>query len=266
MSIGRVSDSDGRLDATWTMVQGVRVHARVSIAAGPHAEDVVLVHGLGVSSRYMAPLAERLATGFRVYAPDLPGFGKSDKLPHALDVPGLSDALVAWMDAAGIEEAALVANSFGCQIAVDAAARYPDRVSRLVLLGPTTGTAQPIPMQILCWLRIIPREPLSLALTIIRDCFDCGLLRIAWTLRHAGRDPIAQKISLVSAPTLVLRGDRDTIASAEWVDRLAAAAPNGRSGTFPVGGHAANFDAVDRFAVLVESFLREDGTDLEMAV
>jgi 2-hydroxy-6-oxonona-2,4-dienedioate hydrolase len=74
---------------------------------------VVLVHGLVVSSRYMVPTAERLTSHCRVFAPDLPGFGRNEKPPRALDVAGLSDALSAWMGELGLERAALVGNSFG---------------------------------------------------------------------------------------------------------------------------------------------------------
>jgi len=72
------------------------MHARVS--EGPTTEGsptVVLVHGLVVSGRYMLPTLELLAPAFRVYSPDLPGFGKSEKPPRVLDVAGLSDALAA---------------------------------------------------------------------------------------------------------------------------------------------------------------------------
>ena len=44
-----------------------------------------------------------------------------------MDIPRLADALVAWMDAAGLGRASFVANSMGCQIVVDAAFRHPDR-------------------------------------------------------------------------------------------------------------------------------------------
>src|SRR3546814_11433128 len=77
---------------------------------------VVLVHGLGMSSRYMAPPAQRLASDFRVFAPDLPGFGDSGKPAHILSVPELADALAEWMRVCGLSPAALVAHSFGCQI------------------------------------------------------------------------------------------------------------------------------------------------------
>src|SRR5215217_647908 len=68
---------------TWTDVPtlGCRVHARTWAGSpGEQRAPVVLVHGLGLSSRYLAPLGRRLAAlGHRVLAPDLPGFGRSPK-------------------------------------------------------------------------------------------------------------------------------------------------------------------------------------------
>ncbi len=54
------------------------MHARVSEDRSPEGRPaVILVHGLVVSSRYMVPTLRQLAPHYRVYAPDLPGFGKS---------------------------------------------------------------------------------------------------------------------------------------------------------------------------------------------
>ncbi|HYO82090.1 MAG TPA: alpha/beta fold hydrolase [Bryobacteraceae bacterium] len=68
----------GTLQERWAVVDGYRIFARVSErmqSAG--VPPVVLVHGLGVSSRYMVPLACSLARHFPVYSPDLPGFGEA---------------------------------------------------------------------------------------------------------------------------------------------------------------------------------------------
>src|SRR4051794_25652972 len=94
-----------------------------------HRTDIVLIHGLLVSSRYMLPTAHRLAAFSNVLIPDLPGWGRSSKPERALTVRELADAVVAWFDAVGLGRPVLVANSFGCQVAVDIAARYPDRVA-----------------------------------------------------------------------------------------------------------------------------------------
>lgn len=69
---------------------------------------------------------------------DLPGFGDTVK-PHDIpDVAGLATWLHAWIDSVGIEQPSLLANSMGCQIAVNFAARRPDRVRRLELAGVVT--------------------------------------------------------------------------------------------------------------------------------
>ncbi len=88
-------------------------HCRRDADARPRLGDprgraaVVLVHGLVVSARYMIPATKRLALRQRVYAPDLPGFGKSGKPAHVPGVPGLSDALDCWMMKLGLERTKL---------------------------------------------------------------------------------------------------------------------------------------------------------------
>ena len=70
------------------------MHACVSVDPAPAGSlPVVLVHGIGVASRFMVPIVELLAPYHRVYAPDLPGFGKSEKPAHALNLIELTDAL-----------------------------------------------------------------------------------------------------------------------------------------------------------------------------
>ena len=119
-----LNEQDQRLGRMWVNVGGLRVHARAATgAANADAPPVVLVHGLVVSSRYMIPLAERLAERNHVYAPDLPGFGRSDHPERPLDIVGLADALAGWMHAAGIASAVLIGNSLGCKIIADMALR-----------------------------------------------------------------------------------------------------------------------------------------------
>ena len=76
------------LVSRWTTVDGWSMHALVPADPSRHAgPPVVLVHGLGVSGRYMVPTAVRLARHLPTYVPDLPGFGKSARPPHALGIP-----------------------------------------------------------------------------------------------------------------------------------------------------------------------------------
>ena len=129
-------------------------------SALPGGSPLVLVHGLGLSGRYMLPVAEALARHHPVYLPDLPGFGDSAKPDRALDVPGLAEALAGWIRAAGLEPVALLGNSFGCQIIADLAARHPRLVERAVLQGPTTPPQdRPWLRQFVVWRQNQPFNP-----------------------------------------------------------------------------------------------------------
>jgi 2-hydroxy-6-oxonona-2,4-dienedioate hydrolase len=87
------------IQSQWTKIPGGTIHYRAVSAAADEFPVVFLIHGLIVSSRYMVPTAERLAPFCRVYAPDLPGYGKSYKPGKVLTLSELADALADWMDA-----------------------------------------------------------------------------------------------------------------------------------------------------------------------
>ena len=93
---------------------------------------VVLLHGLGASSRYWEPLAEA-SSGYAAVAPDLLGFGRSPKPPHAsYDVACHLEALAPLLPAG---PAVVVAHSTGAIVAAALAAARPRSVNALLLLG-----------------------------------------------------------------------------------------------------------------------------------
>jgi 4,5:9,10-diseco-3-hydroxy-5,9,17-trioxoandrosta-1(10),2-diene-4-oate hydrolase len=109
--------------------------------AGPGAgATVVMLHGGGPGSSAWSnfgPNVPVFARRFRTLAVDQPGFGKSDKPPVTGSYSTFSaDALAALLTSLGIEKAHLVGNSLGGGTAVRFALNYPDRVGRLVLMGP----------------------------------------------------------------------------------------------------------------------------------
>jgi pimeloyl-ACP methyl ester carboxylesterase len=106
---------------------------------------VVLVHGSGPGVTAYANwrlTIPDLAQHFHVYAPDMAGFGFSDKSgAHGMD--RWVDQLIGFLDALGLEQASLVGNSFGGGLAIKVAVEHPGRVNRLVLMG-ATGVEFPI--------------------------------------------------------------------------------------------------------------------------
>src|SRR5437879_2451153 len=94
------------LTSLWSRVGGLRIHALAAVNPPASSPVVVLVHGIVISSRYMIPTAELLAPLCRVYAVDLPGYGRSDKPPRVLCVPDLARALAEWLAVVGFPRAA----------------------------------------------------------------------------------------------------------------------------------------------------------------
>lgn len=219
----------------------------------------MLVHGLGVSCRYMVRLAGILAAGRPVYAPDIPGFGRSAKPRRTLDVPGQARFLASWMAAAGLERAAFLGHSLGSQAVADLAFRRPELVERLVLAAPTIDAAgRSVPRELLRLLVDVPREPFSLIPVVGADYLRAGPLRIFRTLRHALADRIEEKLPAIAIPTLVLRGERDPVVSGPWAEEVRRLLPRGRLAVLPGAGHALQFSFPRETAAVVEAFLAEE--------
>ncbi len=238
-------------------VDGLPVHARVLVDPVPDRSlAVILIHGIGVSSRYMVPTAERLAPYFRVYAPDLPGFGRSAKPSHVLNLTELADALDGWMQAVGLERAVLLGNSFGCQIIVEFFLRHPERVERAVLQGPTVDPkARTALQQIIRWQLDSPREPPSLGLVLIRDYRDCGVRRVVRTFQYALQDRIEEKLPHMQIPTMVVRGGRDPIVPQRWAEEATRLLPEGRLVVIPGAAHTVNYNSPLELARVARPFL-----------
>lgn len=240
------------------------MHARMSVGSVPDDRlPVVLVHGLGMSSRYMIPLAEHLAPHLRVYAPDLPGFGLSDKPPQALTVRELADVLAAWMHEIGVKRAAFVGNSLGCEVLVELAVVHPHLIDRLVLQGPTPDPeARGMARQIAGFFLIAPFERWSLAWVAFTDYVRSGIRRYLETLRSMVENHIGQKALLVSQPTLVVWGTRDYIVPYEFVTKLARSLPRGRLAVIPGAAHGINYSQPELFTAVLLPFLLDSRTRL----
>jgi pimeloyl-ACP methyl ester carboxylesterase len=246
-----------KLESLWATVAGRRMHARVSVhESGTAALDVVLVHGLGVAGRYMVPTAERLMPYCSVYAPDLPGFGKSANPPHVLNVPQMADALDAWMEAIGLNSASFIGNSMGCQVIVDLALRYPQRVQRVVLTSPTFDRKSRASFPALVWrlVKDVPWEPLSLSPIVVADFLSAGLIRIARTLRYGLLDPIEEKLPLMAVPTLVVRGEHDAVAPLDWIKLVADLIPSALYIVVRGACHAINYSCPGKLANIALQF------------
>jgi len=236
-------------------VGDLRVRAVVAGSGRP----VVLVHGYGVSGRYMLPLARVLAlSALCAYVPDLPRHAGRDGRGAGFGIGELADALGAWVEAVGLARPAFVANSMGCQIVTDLAARRPEQVGPMVLVGPTVDPARRgARRQLAGALRDAAREPLSLVALAVRET-GAGIGPLLSTARSALADRIEERLPLLEQPTVVVHGDADGFLGGDWAERVASLLPRGRLVVVPGESHAVHYTRPRLVARIVGDLLAED--------
>lgn len=249
----------GDLAAEWTATSRVLVgHWPMRYRSAGSGPPLVLVHGLGISADYWWRVATALAAGgYRVLAPDLPGFGRTPGPRRGLSVYDQADAILGWMEALGLGPAILVGHSLSCQAVIEAAATRPERVRALVLAAPT-GARRPFGLarQALALLRDVPRESIPLAVLVAQAYLRAGPRRLwgSWRM-GAEQDPLA-RADLVRAPSLVVVGRRDPVVPPDFAETLAAALPRGRVAWIEGAAHALVYDAPREFVRVILEFAR----------
>jgi pimeloyl-ACP methyl ester carboxylesterase len=121
---------------------GVRLRVTEQ-GSGP---SLLLLHGLFMDHSTWDAVVDALASRYRVVAPDLPGFGQSEKPPESRFPYGINTFSDAVLDLyAGLElgRAALVGHALGGAVAITLAARHPELISRLVLVDALCYPARP---------------------------------------------------------------------------------------------------------------------------
>lgn len=240
---------------------------------GGRGRPVVFVHGFGTEAAFnwqaQLPFAGRHV---RVIAPDLPGFGRSERPSDnciALQVAALAELL----DHLGLAHASLVGHSMGGWVSLAFAAAHAERVDRLVLVDAAG-------------LRFEPDMALERAL-LPASCDDVRLLLTAnfqrppWVpqfvlrdlVRLARREDVARRpllqrlvygsdhlddvLHAVRTPTLAVWGRTDPITPLAVGERLVATLPHARLVVFDDCAHSPNIEAPRRFNELAISFLAD---------
>ena len=143
---------------------------RVHHTHGGRGSPVLFIHGLG-SSGYLEWRfnLEAASDGHRVYAPDLPGFGRSEKPRARYGIPYFTRFIERYMEGRGLRSAVVVGASLGGRIALELALESPHLVRKLVLVN-ALGLGRPN-VQVSYGLVTIPRLGEAL-MKVARDALD----------------------------------------------------------------------------------------------
>lgn len=215
----------------------------------------VLVHGIGVSSRYFERLAAELRRFGAVIAVDLPGFGAAPRPERELSVEAGAALLAEFLRSEGLAGVVLVGHSMGTQFVVETAAVHPTGVAGIVLAGPVVDERARMPWQqgMRLWRDVLRETPV--ANWIVGT--DYARSGIRWYLTEL---PVMlgyrteQRLPLVSVPVLVIRGERDPIAPRGWSVRLTQAARDGRLVEVPGAAHVVQHRKAAQVARILADF------------
>ncbi|OUM44897.1 alpha/beta fold hydrolase [Arthrobacter sedimenti] len=213
-------------------VQVDNLTVRVLTTPGPDTarSPYVLVHGLGMTHRYLDRLRGELAADAVVHSIDLPGYGPDSQPRRELGVEDHAALIGEALTALGITSCTLVGHSMGVQFVTAVALQFPALAERIVLIGPVVDRRRRTVLQQAISLgHDTLRETPSANFTVYTDYLRTGM---RWYLRQLlpmMEYPLERAVERVQCPVLVVRGGRDPVARRRWCRELAERA---RFGSF----------------------------------
>lgn len=243
-------------------VNGADIFVRELGAEGPLVPPRLLVHNALSSSKIWARAMPLLAHHTRCLAPDLPGHGDSADIPADAAVPDMPHVLVDIAEECGMPVFDLIGASRGGGFALGLAARFPQHVRRLVLVGATGMPARLTPSG---GLRarydelVYDRDLMNHVRTAFaRD----GSRAVGYERRRAAaltsaqrRDGMEPLLHLITAPTLLVWGEHDKHVPLAWGQLMRDRLPNARLEVMRGIAHLPHYEAPAEFAALVNEFL-----------
>ena len=211
-----------------TEVDGLGIVMRRFEGPATGGRNYVLVHGIGVSSRYFQPLAVELARTGTVWLIDLPGYGSAPDPKRDVSITDHAEILGLALAQSGISDPVLVGHSMGCQVVSELAVRHPEVSQSVVLLAPTIERGKRTVLRQAARLSLdMLIEPLRANWVVLTDyVFRCGIPYYLRQLPHLLGDAIDERMPRLTARTLVVVGDRDRVVPERWGRELVELAPN----------------------------------------
>jgi len=280
---------ENNIEDGWVEVDGLRVRC---LKAGEGNVPVLLLHGGGYDS---ASLSYKHGIGpiskhHRVFAPDWPGYGESDKPEMEYSTEYYVGFLGRLMDALGLEKASLVGISMGGAIALGFSLRSPQRVDKLVLVD-SHGLGGEVPggvasyafvrlplLNKLVWaalsrsrrmvrasLQTTFYDPQAITGNLVDEVYQLvkkpgvGKAWRSWQKNEIGweglRTNFVDRLHALVVPTLILHGEEDTYVPVSWARRAHTLIKDSELHVFPQCGHWLTLERPGEFDSAVLEFL-----------
>lgn len=245
-------------------------------------EPVVLLHGIPTWSYLWTPVLDALVGEARVLAPDLAGFGFSDKRDNFdRSIARQAELVDAWLERLGITSAVIVGHDIGGGVALRLATLFPSRVRKLCLMNSIAYDSWPIELMLQFGHPGADRRlSAPMAVRLLKQALKQGcatrppaaviegllapyttetgklsLIRNAAALNTNLTTEITARLPSIAAPTLVLWGEDDKFQPIEFGERLAWDIPGARFARIRGARHFVMVDRPRAVAAALTSFL-----------
>ncbi len=229
----------------------------------PH--DAVFVHGAGGNNLLWRRTLEGLSGSARAFAVNLPGHPQGEIICHTID--DYSEALHTYLQEGGLVRPVVCGHSMGGAVAMRLAISHPDAVGGLILVS--TGARLGVSTEILEGLRDGPMRAIENVITPWSfNSIDLGLAREARAALSISNLPVflndylacegfdvRNDLPRISAPTLVVCGDKDRMTPPKWSHYLGSNIPGAELIFIKDSGHMIPLERPDSLAGVVQSFL-----------
>lgn len=259
---------------------------------GSGAETIIFVHGLGSYAPAWKKTIAGLSKNYRCIAIDLPGYGKSSKGNYSGSMTFFADAIREFAEALDLDNIVLAGHSMGGQIAIIAALKYPELISKLVLVAPAgietfsegekewfrnALTAKGV---MLASLQDIETNLGSNFYKMPKDAFF--MVRDRYAMTGAGEEfqwycniipkcvqamvnqPVIRDLPKITQPTLVVFGDSDALIPNRYLhggqtskiaEKAGELIPNSQVEVTKKAGHFVMYEKADEVNQLISGFL-----------
>jgi pimeloyl-ACP methyl ester carboxylesterase len=239
-----------------------------------HGEPLVIIHGGGEGAKSWFKNIEELSKHYRVYIPDLPGFGDSQSIDNRFSLAEYVSFVEEFTNTLDLGPFYLVGHSIGGGIALHYAFRRPERISALILVNSFC-----LGKDIALWVRILSASALcrsfgQAAVAILRAIkwlahqfwapfrFAGAVSKIKMDMGRTmtnlnGQSNVLQdQLPELTMPTLVVWGAKDIIVPARHAYEAAMSIPDCQLHVFEDCGHSAYKQRIPEFSQVVIKFLR----------
>ena len=248
---------------------------------------VVFVHGLGGAWQNWLENIPRVAEERRVFALDLPGFGRSEMPLREITISGYGRCVNKFCDQMGLDEVVLVGNSMGGFVTAETAIQFPSRVERLVLVsaaGLSVTNLMRRPAQ--TWGRVAAvlgsygaaNSRLAVTRPVVRHLALGFVMRhptrlradLCWEQVHAAGTPgfrdaldalldydFRDRLPDIACPTLIVWGTKDMLVPVSDADEFERLIPNSRKILMDDTGHVPMLERPVKFNDCLMEFLAE---------